>query len=70
LERQDGGVHKEDIVMEEILKIAHKTKTLAPAITPASTHVFKIKTKQNEKANQKTQSQQKNNFKPYCSRNE
>jgi len=63
LERQDGGVHKEDIVMEEILKIAHKTKTPVPAITPASTHVFKIKTQQNEKTNQKTRTEQKNYFK-------
>jgi len=45
LERQDGGVHKEDIVVEEILKIAHKTKTPARGIIPASTHVFKIKSK-------------------------
>jgi hypothetical protein len=45
LERQDGGVHKEDIVMEEILKIAHKTKTPARDTTPVTLVllVFKIK---------------------------
>ena len=47
-----------------IPKTALKTKTPAPAITPASTHVFKIKTQQNEKTNQKTQPEQKNYFKP------
>ena len=53
------AIHTREIVAEQ-----PKMEILVLVIIPAGTLVFKIKNEQNEKANQKTQPEQKNNFKP------